>query len=543
MRAGGTSFSPRCWDPPSPPSWYPRLVVALPTIGNEFSADAVSLGWLTNVFFLSAAVFLVPLGRIADMYGVKKVFVTGIGVYLVSSVLCIFSPDIRFLTAARFVTGIGGGMIFGTSIALLSLAFPESERGRAIGMNVTGMFVGFLLGFFLGGLLTFYVGWRSIFLLTIPFELLAIGLIFLRIRGECEISRSRGLDIPGMILYSLSILLLMIGFSSLPGLTGGAVIGGGIVCLGLFIARELRAKSPILNLKLFTGNQTFARANLAALLFNTSNFAVIFLLSLYLQDIRSFDARVSGIILLTLVIFMALLSTYAGRLSDRIAPRIVTGTGVVLSTAGLFILSFIGDDTPILMVVFALAVMGTGFAFFQSPLLRTLVSLRSQGHVRACVGDGRDDEACGDDDQYRHHLDHLHLLHREHAHHPRGLPGIHRDDSHDLPDIPRDLGLCTPCYRLPEKEPCAQGLISIGERRPLPPRIRAPVHPEGELEAAGVSSEGNSDGDPDRTVLYLDMVDRYRFPCRALEDFSRRRIESGSMARAPDLPVPDPPTR
>jgi EmrB/QacA subfamily drug resistance transporter len=350
------------------------LVVALPAIGNEFSADAVSLGWLTNVFFLSAAVFLVPLGKIADMYGVKKVFVTGIGVYLVSSVLCILAPSIQFLIAARFITGIGGGMIFGTSIALLSLAFPESERGKAIGMNVTGMFVGFLLGFFLGGFLTYYVGWRSIFALTVPFELLAIGLILLRIRGECELSRSRELDIPGMVLYSLSILLLMIGFSSLPGVTGGTVIAAGIVCLALFILRELRAKSPTLDLRLFSGNRTFASANLAALLFNTSNFAVIFLLSLYLQDIRNFDSRVSGIILLTLVIFMALLSSYAGRLSDRIPPRIVIGTGVVLSSAGLFILSFLGGDTPIVWIIVALAVMGTGFAFFQSPLIRTLVS-------------------------------------------------------------------------------------------------------------------------------------------------------------------------
>jgi MFS family permease len=356
------------------PFMVSALVVALPAIGDEFSANAVSLGWLTNVFFLASAVFLVPLGRIADMYGVKKVFVTGIGVYLVSSILCILAPDIRFLTAARFVTGIGGGMIFGTSIALLSLSFPESERGKAIGINVTGMFIGFLLGFFLGGLLTFYVGWRSIFILTIPFELLAIALILLRIRGECELSRNRGHDIPGMILYALSILLLMIGFSSLPGLTGGAIIAGGIVCLALFILRELRARSPALDLRLFSGNQTFARANLAALLFNTSNFAVIFLLSLYLQDIRNFDARFSGIILLTLVIFMALFSSYAGRLSDRIAPRIVIGTGVVLSSGGLFILTLVDADTPIISVIAALAVMGTGFAFFQSPLIRTLVS-------------------------------------------------------------------------------------------------------------------------------------------------------------------------
>ena len=130
---------------------------ALPAIADEFSADAGALGWLTTVFFLSAAGFLVPLGRIADMHGAKKVFLTGIGVYLLSSVLCIIAPSLPFLTAAWFITGIGGGMIFSTSIALLSLAFPESERGRALGMNVTGMFLGFLLGFFLGGLLTYWL--------------------------------------------------------------------------------------------------------------------------------------------------------------------------------------------------------------------------------------------------------------------------------------------------------------------------------------------------------------------------------------------------
>lgn len=355
------------------PFMVSALVVALPAIADEFSADAVSLGWLTNVFFLSAAVFLVPLGRIADMHGAKKVFVTGIGVYLVSSVLCILAPSIQVLIAARFITGIGGGMIFGTSIALLSLAFPESERGKAIGINVTGMFTGFLFGFFLGGLLTYYVGWRSIFLVTIPVELLAIGLIFLRIRGECELSRSRGLDIPGMALYSLSILLLMIGFSSLPGIVGGILLAGGLIILGPFILRELRAGNPALDLRLFTRNRTFARANLAALLFNTSNFAVIFIISLYLQDIRAYDARFSGIILLTLVIFMALFSPYAGRLSDRFAPGIVIGSGVVLSSVGLLILTFLGSDTPVFTIIIALAVMGAGFAFFQSPLLRTLV--------------------------------------------------------------------------------------------------------------------------------------------------------------------------
>ncbi|HVP25900.1 MAG TPA: MFS transporter [Methanomicrobiales archaeon] len=356
------------------PFMVSALVVALPAIADEFSADAFSLGWVTSAFFISAAVFLVPLGRIADLHGPKKVFLAGLGVYLASSVLCILAPSLYLLVAARFVTGLGGGMIFGTSIALLSLAFPESERGRAIGINVTGMFVGFLLGFLLGGLLTFYVGWRSIFLATIPVEILAMGLILLRVKGECALSRSRELDLPGLVLYSLSILLLMVGFSSLPRIAGSAFVAGGGLTLGLFILRERRTEKPAVDLRLFTKNPVFARASLTALLFNTSNFAVIFLLSLYLQDIRGFDARYSGTVLLTLVIFMALFSPYAGRLSDRRAPRAVIGTGIILSTAGLLVLLSLGEDSPLSAIVIALAIMGTGFALFQSPLLRTLVS-------------------------------------------------------------------------------------------------------------------------------------------------------------------------
>jgi len=154
------------------------LIVALPTLGHEFSTDVQGLSLLTNIFFIAAAVFLVPFGKIADTRGVKKVFTQGIIVYLISAVLCIIAPDMQFLTAARCITGIGAGMIFGTSIALLSLVFPESEQGKAIGINVGAMSGGFLLGFLLGGILTFYFGWRTIFLLTLPVEILVIWRIF-----------------------------------------------------------------------------------------------------------------------------------------------------------------------------------------------------------------------------------------------------------------------------------------------------------------------------------------------------------------------------
>jgi MFS family permease len=356
------------------PFMVSSLIVALPTIGHEFSGNPELLGWLTSIFFIASAIFLVPFGRVADKYGVKKLFTLGMAVYFLSALLCAFAPGITFLIAARFITGIGAGMIFGTSIALLSLVFPESERGRAIGINVTAMSVGFLLGFFFGGFLTFYAGWRSIFLVTLPVELFVIVLIMTRIRGECELSLRRKPDIPGMLLYCLTIAFIMVGFSTLPGTTGIVLIAGGIVSLLLFVYREIKTTVPIIDVRIFWKNRTFSATNLTVLLFNTSNFAVIFLISLYLQDVRGLDARVAGIILLTPVIFMALLSAFAGRLSDRKPPRIVIGSGILLGSAGLLLYTRIDATTPMPLIVIALALVGTGIALSQSPLIRTTMS-------------------------------------------------------------------------------------------------------------------------------------------------------------------------
>ncbi|MDD1719781.1 MAG: MFS transporter [Methanoregulaceae archaeon] len=350
------------------------MIVALPAIGDEFSAEPALLGLVTTSFFLAAAVFLVPFGRIADSFGTKKVFLTGIVIYLASVLLSISSPTVWFLIGARFVTGVGAGMVFGTSIALISLVFPESERGKAIGINVTAMFLGFLSGFLFGGLLTYYLSWRWIFAVTIPVELLVAGLVLLRLRGECEISGRRDLDFPGIFLYSLTLFLFMAGFSVLPGLSGVLGIISGFFALGFFIVRELHTGDPLLDIRLFTTNRTFAASNLTALLFNAANFATVFLLSLYLQDIIGIDARVAGVILLIPVALMAAFSTFAGRMADRIDSRRVIAVGIGMLSTGLLLFSLVDRDTGIPVVLAGLVMYGSGLAFFQSPLVRTLVS-------------------------------------------------------------------------------------------------------------------------------------------------------------------------
>jgi predicted MFS family arabinose efflux permease len=213
-----------------------------------------------------------------------------------------------------------------------------------------------------------------IFVFTIPVEIAVIGLILTRIKGECEITRQSGLDLPGMLLYCLTIFLIMVGFSTLPQLTGGILFAAGAVCLVLFVLHELRVKHPVVPLRLFLENRTFLTTNLTVLIYNASNFAFIFLFTLYLQEIRGFDARIAGLVLLTPILFMALLSPFAGRLSDRTAPRIVIVSGILLSSTGLFLCALLDSSSSFLLIILALSLIGAGVAFFQSPLVRTSVS-------------------------------------------------------------------------------------------------------------------------------------------------------------------------
>ncbi|NIV38520.1 MAG: MFS transporter, partial [Anaerolineae bacterium] len=151
--------------------------IALPAMGHDFSMDAILLSWVPTSFLLAAAMFLVPIGRIADIHGRKKVFVLGISIFTLSSLLAGLAPSAAILIAARALQGIGGAMISGTGVAILTSVFPAQERGRVLGINVAAVYLGLSLGPPLGGILTQQLGWRSIFLVTLPLGLAVIAFV------------------------------------------------------------------------------------------------------------------------------------------------------------------------------------------------------------------------------------------------------------------------------------------------------------------------------------------------------------------------------
>jgi len=363
--------------------------VALPAIGRDFAMDAVLLGWVATSYLLAAAMFLVPLGKMADIHGRKRIFAWGVLVYTLASLLCALAPSAAWFIGFRGLQGIGSALIFGTSVAILTSVFPPGERGRALGITVATTYLGLSLGPVLGGFLTGLLGWRSIFLINIPFGVLILPLALWKLKGEWAEAKGERFDLAGSIVYSLSLLALMVGFSRLPGSLGVWLTLAGIVGIALFVGWEMKVESPVLNVNLFRNSTVFAFSNLAALINYSATTAVGFLLSLYLQHIKGLSPQNAGLILVAQPIVMAILSPVAGRLSDRIESRTIASTGMGLTVVGLLLLTALNEQTAIGFIVFSLILLGCGFGLFSSPNTNAVMSSvekRSYGVASAIVG-------------------------------------------------------------------------------------------------------------------------------------------------------------
>ncbi len=341
--------------------------VAIPSIGREFAMNAITLTWIPMAYLLAAAMFLVPLGKLADISGRRKIFVFGMVGYTIMSLLCSLATSETMLIAFRALQGFSDAMMFGTSMAIVVSVIPPSERGRALGITVAGVYSGSSLGPFIGGFITHYFGWRSIFYLTAVLGATVVVATLWKLRGEWYGARGQKLDLVGSGIYAFTLLAVMYGLSLLPASTGYLLIALGLICLVAFVLWESHVANPVLDVRLFRHNRTFAFSNLAALINYSSTFAISFLLSLYLQYVKGLDPNTAGIIMLSQPVVMAVFSPLAGRLADRIEPRIVSSTGMAFTALGLTQFAFLDAGSGLPRVVVALLTTGLGFALFSSP--------------------------------------------------------------------------------------------------------------------------------------------------------------------------------
>ncbi len=349
------------------------LNVALPSIGREFGLTAVALTYIPSAYVLSSVMFLVPIGRLADIHGRKRVFTAGICLEMLACASATMTPSGTFFIVLRAVQGLGGAMIFSTGLAILTSVYPPERRGRVLGINVASVYLGLSLGPVLGGLLTHYAGWRRIFLANIILGALILWLTTMKLRGEWAEARGERFDGMGTILYGGAFLALTAGLTWAQGAYAAACVVIGAGALAAFAFWELHQEHPILELRLFQ-NPAFAYSNVAALIHYGATTAIGFLLSLYLQDVKGFTPQEAGFVLLSQPVVMALLSPSAGKLSDRTDPRRVSSIGMAITSAGLAALCLLDAATPIGVVLAALMVIGFGFALFSSPNTNAILS-------------------------------------------------------------------------------------------------------------------------------------------------------------------------
>jgi EmrB/QacA subfamily drug resistance transporter len=343
------------------------LNVAIPSIVNEFSISVVVQNWIPMVYLLPMTAFLVPLGKLADAYGGKKIFTAGVFLYTFSCLLLAISASWLQLVGFRVLQGVGSAMILATVLAIIAVVFPPEERGKVLGVNVAAIYVGFSLGPLLGGILTQQFGWRTIFLFNVPFGVITGIISFSKLENAKAKNLGEKFDLKGSIFYCAALFGLTFGFSNVYELYGLITFVFGLLFLLIFALWERKIVDPVLDVNLFKKNVLFALSNLAALINYGAFFTVSYLLSLYLQYVGGLTPQDAGFILIAQPLVQVAFSPLAGWLSDRFEPRLVASSGMALTTAGLFFLVNLGECVFVEYILFCLVLLGLGFSLFASP--------------------------------------------------------------------------------------------------------------------------------------------------------------------------------
>ncbi|HEY6879479.1 MAG TPA: DHA2 family efflux MFS transporter permease subunit [Polyangiales bacterium] len=327
------------------------------------------LSWVVLAYLVVTAALLLTVGRLADLLGHRVIWTLGLAVFSAGSALCAWAPSLRWLIAARAFQGTGGALLMANGPALLLTAFPPSQRGRALGLHAVVVGVGVSSGPVLGGLITERLGFRAIFYLNLPFGILGALLAWRTLPRVAP--KSVHFDGFGALWLALALGTLTSGLS-LGGELGFAaappvvLLASSCVSFWRLVRHEQRHPHPILDLSLFR-EPVFRTALVSLTLSFLASYALSFLLPLFLHQLRGLSLAQTGWLLTPLPLTIALLSPFSGALSDRVGTRSFAAFGMLLLSAGLAILSALGPDTPLSLVIFALLVAGVGQAIFRAP--------------------------------------------------------------------------------------------------------------------------------------------------------------------------------
>lgn len=365
------------------------LNLALPYINKDLSLDAVTSGWIPTSYMLSTAIFQIPCARMADMIGRKTVFVAGVLILAVFSVLSGFAQTGTTLIIYRFLAGFGSAMMFGTSTAILTASVPPEKRGQSLGIIAASVYFSLAAGPFLGGLLTQYFDWHSIFFVSAFVSFVVATSGYFVIKDNFKEENPGKFDLIGSILFAIGLSSLIYGFSELPHARGFILIAIGSIVLIYFAFFEKKQEFPVFNIRVFLENKVFRMSGLSALINYSATFAIAFMLSLYLQYVRGLSPRDAGFILIIQSVVQALVSLKSGKLSDKMSATTLATLGMAILSVGLVGLCFISETTSYVYLAIVLIILGLGFGIFSPPntnIIMSSVDKKYYGLASATMG-------------------------------------------------------------------------------------------------------------------------------------------------------------
>lgn len=342
------------------------VVVALPSIARQFSMDVVTQNWVMVSFLLTIAIISIPIGKLANKYGLKKSFIIGIVIFIIASIISAMANSSLLLILARIIQGIASAILSVMSLAMVTEALPPNERGKSIGITISSVYIALAIAPVIGGILNYNLGWPSIFLFTVPFAIIPLYIAIFKIKKEWVHSSKGKFDYVGSLVLAIAILFIVYGFTILNQLFGQILTVLAIILFIIFAYWELRVKNPVFCVSLFK-NFKFASSTVAAIISYLATFAVTYMLNYHFQYIIGLNSQMAGIILVITPIMMAILAPLSGRLSDKIDPQKLAALGMGFVSVALLMLIFLDKSTSIEYIIVTMFLQGIGYGLFSSP--------------------------------------------------------------------------------------------------------------------------------------------------------------------------------
>ncbi len=345
--------------------------VAMPTLKTEFNTSMSVIEWVAMAYMLTLTIFLPFFGRLADMFGRSKLYNAGFVVFTVGSLFCGMATSASFIIAARVLQAVGAGLLQANSVALITQAFPSSERGKAIGIQGAVQAIAMAVGPFVGGILISTIGWRAVFYINIPIGILGTVAALFILPPNQTTGKKESIDYLGTVFFAAGLGFLVLAFNEVVNLGWGSTtilvyFLNSFILLGLFVLTEMRVKHPLIDLKLFK-NSTFLIGNLTGMMSYYVLFAVLFLMPFYLEKVLNFSPVLTGSLLTPIPLAMAIVAPLAGHISDKYGSRIMTASGMFVSALACFSLLFLGTVVNLPLLIAELVLLGIGMGMFTPP--------------------------------------------------------------------------------------------------------------------------------------------------------------------------------